>query len=367
MHLSGRQRKELQEALVSAFPNKTDLEQMLSFELEKDLNYITGGDNLKEIMFQLIKKAVSEEWVKDLVRAARKTNPGNSKLQAIAQELLNDSTNINLPDSIPHCAQATGIYQRMERTKMQSDVSSQCNVLDDIRDKKDLNISKTNNIGAALFAIAFIGTMITMFIMFLQLSPSDISFSDSTGNSNPKREQPDQEILSNQDHHSLSPENSKTKAPNLKCSYENLRNQLKFNKFKEADITTLNLMRLITNQQNKKSLDRDDILNIDCQNFYKIDSCWKQKNPNFGFSVQSQIWKEIRDKQKVANNQIYDLFAKRVGWNVQEETFFSQREVTCDYSNDEKNIPQGNLPCEINVHISGQAPAYIQEKIDKCQ
>ena len=38
MNLSGQQRKQLQEALIDAFPDKASLEQMLSFELDKNLD-----------------------------------------------------------------------------------------------------------------------------------------------------------------------------------------------------------------------------------------------------------------------------------------------------------------------------------------
>jgi len=40
----------------------------------------------------LIERAQAEEWLLDLVQAARKENPGNSKLKAIALELLSQET-----------------------------------------------------------------------------------------------------------------------------------------------------------------------------------------------------------------------------------------------------------------------------------
>jgi GUN4-like/Effector-associated domain 1 len=88
MTLSGQQRKKLQDALIDAFPAKASLEQMLSFELDKNLRAIAGEGSLQEIVFKLIQEAESQGWFVDLVRAARKENPGNSQLQIIAQELL---------------------------------------------------------------------------------------------------------------------------------------------------------------------------------------------------------------------------------------------------------------------------------------
>lgn len=95
MSLSGQQRKKLQDALIDAFPTKSSLEQMLSYELNMNLDEIAGGKNLQEIVFNLIKKIEAEESIENLVCAAHKTNPGNSKLQAISQTLVNELSSIN--------------------------------------------------------------------------------------------------------------------------------------------------------------------------------------------------------------------------------------------------------------------------------
>ncbi|MUG91862.1 hypothetical protein F7734_04990 [Scytonema sp. UIC 10036] len=86
--LFGEQRKKLQEALIHAFPSLALLEQMLSFELNKNLDTIAAKNDLKDVVFNLIKTAEAQGWVEELVRAARESNPGNLSLQAIAQELL---------------------------------------------------------------------------------------------------------------------------------------------------------------------------------------------------------------------------------------------------------------------------------------
>ncbi|MEC4817266.1 MAG: GUN4 domain-containing protein, partial [Scytonema sp. PMC 1069.18] len=88
MNLSGQQRKELQDALVDAFPAKSSLEQMLSFELDKNLDEIAGGGNLQDIVFNLIIKAEAQEWIEELIHAAREANPRNPLLRAIAEGLL---------------------------------------------------------------------------------------------------------------------------------------------------------------------------------------------------------------------------------------------------------------------------------------
>jgi predicted NACHT family NTPase len=88
MSLSGQQRRELQNALIDAFPNTTSLERMLAFELDKNLRAIAGEGSLQDIAFKLIEAANSQGWVEGLVRAACNDNPGNLLLQAIATELL---------------------------------------------------------------------------------------------------------------------------------------------------------------------------------------------------------------------------------------------------------------------------------------
>ncbi len=83
MELSRQQRRQLQDALIAAFPSKPSLEQMLSHQLDKNLDAIADGGNLQEIVFNLIKTVESQGWIEKLVCAARKENPGNSKLKAI--------------------------------------------------------------------------------------------------------------------------------------------------------------------------------------------------------------------------------------------------------------------------------------------
>ena len=85
MSLSGEQRKKLQDALIDAFPDKASLEQMLSFGLDEKLDVIASGANLREVVFNLIKKVEAENRVENLIDAACKSNPGNPSLKAIAE------------------------------------------------------------------------------------------------------------------------------------------------------------------------------------------------------------------------------------------------------------------------------------------
>ncbi|MCW5319488.1 NACHT domain-containing protein [Nostoc sp. KVJ3] len=89
MHLSGEQRIELREGLINAFPQNGLLTQMVSEQLNRNLSQIAAVDkDLGTVIFELIEAANSQGWVEALIRAARKANPGNPCLKAIAQKLL---------------------------------------------------------------------------------------------------------------------------------------------------------------------------------------------------------------------------------------------------------------------------------------
>lgn len=88
MNLSGEQYERLRDALIDAFPRKVSLKEMLFFKLDKSLDTIAGGSNLQEIVFNLIEVSKAEDWIEDLITAARKSNPRNLSLKAVADEFL---------------------------------------------------------------------------------------------------------------------------------------------------------------------------------------------------------------------------------------------------------------------------------------
>lgn len=88
MKLSGERRQRLHSALLDAFPDKSSLEQMLSFGLNKNLNTLASESSLQNIVFKIIQAAEAEGWIKDLVNAARQANSGNESLKIITEELL---------------------------------------------------------------------------------------------------------------------------------------------------------------------------------------------------------------------------------------------------------------------------------------
>ena len=103
MGLSGSQCKQLQEALIDAFPDKASLERMLLFELDKNLGTIALEGNLSQIVFDLIKTAQAENWVEGLINGARRANPGNQKLKDVAELIGGDfQVKIGIPHNLPY-------------------------------------------------------------------------------------------------------------------------------------------------------------------------------------------------------------------------------------------------------------------------
>ncbi len=88
MELNKERRQELREALISAFPNKNALKIMLLDQLDERLDNIVGGDNLTDIVNNLIVDwAEPQGRLEELIRGARQANPGNAKLREVAENL----------------------------------------------------------------------------------------------------------------------------------------------------------------------------------------------------------------------------------------------------------------------------------------
>lgn len=116
MRLTGKQYQQLTDALIDAFPSQQRLAELVKFRLEKNLNAIAMGDDLKEIIFKLIGIAESEGWIDRLIASARESNPGNPRLFAVAQEL-------NLATSMPSSLSGLGLEKIIRKTNSFLDVN----------------------------------------------------------------------------------------------------------------------------------------------------------------------------------------------------------------------------------------------------
>ena len=87
MALTGQQIKQLQQALLDAFPSKALLEMMVRIELDEQLDAIAYGDNQTVIVYKLITWAERTGSVHALIAGAAAAN-GRNPLMA---KLVNDS------------------------------------------------------------------------------------------------------------------------------------------------------------------------------------------------------------------------------------------------------------------------------------
>lgn len=87
MRLTGNQRRQLSDALIEAFPSRSSLRQMVRFGLDENIEAIAGGDNLKDIAFNLIEWSEANDRSAQLIVVARNENPRNLVLRSFAEEI----------------------------------------------------------------------------------------------------------------------------------------------------------------------------------------------------------------------------------------------------------------------------------------
>jgi hypothetical protein len=79
MELSGSEQEELRDALLEAFPTFEDLQEMVLFKLEEDLEAIAGSGILKNVVLKLLIWAKSGRWER-LIKGAYEQNPDDPKI-----------------------------------------------------------------------------------------------------------------------------------------------------------------------------------------------------------------------------------------------------------------------------------------------
>jgi len=84
MKFSGTKVQSLHKALLSAFPTKSYLEQMIRFQLDENLDTIADGTDHSERVFNLIRWAETKGKLDELINGAIKANPSNPLLNASA-------------------------------------------------------------------------------------------------------------------------------------------------------------------------------------------------------------------------------------------------------------------------------------------
>jgi len=96
MTLQGTDVEKLANAMSQAYPNKHDLEMMVTYRLDQFLDAIAGGETTTYIIFNLIKWADRNGKIRDLLSAISEDIPHNLGLQKVINNLLITVDWINL-------------------------------------------------------------------------------------------------------------------------------------------------------------------------------------------------------------------------------------------------------------------------------
>jgi hypothetical protein len=84
--LSGEQVGAFQDALLDAFSTRDALSQMLGIYVERQLDHIALGDNLRQVAYKVIAQAEDDSWTAALLAGARTAKPSNDALLTFGQQ-----------------------------------------------------------------------------------------------------------------------------------------------------------------------------------------------------------------------------------------------------------------------------------------
>lgn len=145
------------------------------------------------------------------------------------------------------------------------------------------------------------------------------------------------------------------------ADYTKLNNLLAAGDFKAADLETWEKMLWVAKQEKEGWLYTSDIEKFPCKDLRSINRLWlHHSGGKYGFSVQKQIWIDVRGRPgdynpEEYNKDAYIRFAERVGWKVKRVgiEWKSYDELTWDLRGE-----RGHLPTAKNVRHSVDATLY---------
>lgn len=88
VELSHKDRKQLREAILSAYPDPHELEIFVSEELNRNIYVIAGGSNYRTVVFNLIKWAIAKGVIDDLILAFQRNIPDRQDVQYLCGRIL---------------------------------------------------------------------------------------------------------------------------------------------------------------------------------------------------------------------------------------------------------------------------------------
>ena len=143
---------------------------------------------------------------------------------------------------------------------------------------------------------------------------SNIQWDNTTGNNISPRTESKPVTLANTPRNNPSP-----RTESKPVTFKKLEALLKAKKWRDADLETWNLMKKLTKREQEGWLRLEDVKNFPRQELRKMDQLWvKYSNGKFGFSVQKQIWLDLKGKFGT-NYGTYVKLGDRVGWRRDNE------------------------------------------------
>jgi len=131
MALTGDRRKQLHDALISAYSTEPKLKQFVKLKLDKNLDVIGTGADLAERVLKLIENAEDCGWEAQLIFAARESNPGNPNLSAFVR--------VYETEYLQQLAQEVNIYELEEEDAKRAIVQVKAEVLRVIQNQPQVN------------------------------------------------------------------------------------------------------------------------------------------------------------------------------------------------------------------------------------
>jgi hypothetical protein len=131
MKLTGDQRRQLHDALISAYYTEAKLKQFVRLQLDKNPDVVGTGADLAERVLKLIENAESHGWEAELIFAARESNPGNPKLSAFVR--------VYETEYLQQLAQEVNIYELEEEDAKRAIVQVKAEVLRVIQNQPQVN------------------------------------------------------------------------------------------------------------------------------------------------------------------------------------------------------------------------------------
>jgi hypothetical protein len=148
--------------------------------------------------------------------------------------------------------------------------------------------------------------------------------------------------------------------------YQQLEEYLKNQQWYEADQETWKLMLKVTNREEERYLDLDDIKNFPCEDLLTLDRLWveysKKHGFEFGFSVQKQIYVECGGELDFSfpSDETWEKFCDRTAWKSEGKLVDYPNQFFKDnFMNVKGHLPRG---------AEGRAgTSFLSSRLVKCK